>query len=309
MGLRYTALASGSSGNASLIEADGFGLLLDIGLGPRQLSQRLAAVRASWLDVQAVLLTHTHSDHWNDRTFAYLLRHRLPVYCHPGHHSVLQTYSPSFRALQAANLIRDYGDRTELSLSPALRCRPIALRHDSGLTFGFRLETTPGLLSAGSTMAYLADLGCWNEGLVDVLSNVELLALEFNHDVDMQYASGRQPRLIARVLGDDGHLSNAQAAELLRAVLSRSEPGRLRHVVQLHLSRDCNRPILARTAAQAVLSEIGTGIELHTASQDVPLPTLHLGFASNGHSRPRSRARRRSTAAPPQPWLPGFEAG
>jgi hypothetical protein len=158
-------------------------------------------------------------------------------------------------------------------------------------------------------MAYLADLGCWNEGLVDVLSNVELLALEFNHDVDMQYASGRQPRLIARVLGDDGHLSNAQAAELLRAVLSRSEPGRLRHVVQLHLSRDCNRPILARTAAQAVLSEVDAGIELHTASQDAPLPTLHLGFASNGHSRPRSRARRRSAVAPTHPWLPGFENG
>jgi glyoxylase-like metal-dependent hydrolase (beta-lactamase superfamily II) len=62
MPLRFTVLASGSGGNASLLEADGFGLLLDAGLGPRQLAGRLAAVGASWQQVHAVLLTHTHSD-------------------------------------------------------------------------------------------------------------------------------------------------------------------------------------------------------------------------------------------------------
>ena len=63
MAVRFTVLASGSGGNASFLEAGDFGLLLDIGLGPRQLAKRLAAAGAGWSRVRAVLLTHTHSDH------------------------------------------------------------------------------------------------------------------------------------------------------------------------------------------------------------------------------------------------------
>src|SRR5437899_2448827 len=105
MALRFTVLASGSGGNASLLQLDGFGLLLDAGVGPRILQQRLAAAAASWNDVNAVLLTHTHSDHWRDRTLAHLQRRRIPLYCHPGHHEGLQQYSPAFAKLCADNLI------------------------------------------------------------------------------------------------------------------------------------------------------------------------------------------------------------
>src|SRR5437764_4806665 len=90
MGLRFTVLASGSGGNATLVECDGFGLLIDAGLGPRQLATRLTAAGASWSSVHALLLTHTHSDHWNDNTIGHLMRRRIPLYCHPGHHRVLE---------------------------------------------------------------------------------------------------------------------------------------------------------------------------------------------------------------------------
>src|SRR5690242_15820659 len=116
MGLRFTVLASGSAGNASLIETGGFGLLLDAGLGPRQLAARLAAVGSSWQDVSAVLLTHTHSDHWNDRTLTHVHRRGLPLYCHPGHRAVLGTYSSAFRALLASGLVHDYHADEELML-------------------------------------------------------------------------------------------------------------------------------------------------------------------------------------------------
>src|SRR5689334_1514021 len=105
-GLRFTVLASGSGGNASLVESDGFGVLIDVGLGPRQLAARLTAAGLSWSAVQAVLLTHTHSDHWKDATLAYLHRHKIPLYCHANHHTVLCTYSDGFLALQNAGLVR-----------------------------------------------------------------------------------------------------------------------------------------------------------------------------------------------------------
>src|SRR4051812_12059062 len=102
--LRFTVLASGSGGNASLVETDGFGVLVDAGLGPRQLGERLAAAGLSWSLVRAVVLTHTHSDHWKDRTLAHLQRRRIPFYCHPDHHRLLAAASPAFHGLRDAGL-------------------------------------------------------------------------------------------------------------------------------------------------------------------------------------------------------------
>jgi phosphoribosyl 1,2-cyclic phosphodiesterase len=303
MGLRFTVLASGSGGNASLIETPGFGVLIDLGLGPRQLAVRLDAVGLSWASVQAVLLTHTHSDHWKDASLRHLLRRRIPLYCHPGHHTVLRTYSATFPALESAGLVHSFAADTSWSLTPSLLCRPLSVRHDGGATFGFRFESSPNLFGRTEALAYAADLGCWDDSLVSHLADVDLLAVEFNHDVGMQYSSGRTPRLIARVLGDDGHLSNAQAADLLRAVLERSEAGRLRHLVQLHLSRDCNRPNLAREAARQVLEALQCSAELHTADQDVPGSPLSLQPVGGRRRAPSSRRE-----AAPHPLLPGFEA-
>src|SRR5262249_25134637 len=149
-----------------------------------------------------------------------------------------------------------------------------------------------------------ADLGCWDAELVERLANVDLLAVEFNHDVVMQHTSGRGPRLIERILGDDGHLSNEQAAELVQAVLDRSPAGRLRHLVQLHLSRECNGRAGAGRVALAVAAGLAEPFEVHTAEQDVAAATLHLGFAS---ALPARRQRTRRPPPAPQPWLPGLE--
>jgi phosphoribosyl 1,2-cyclic phosphodiesterase len=308
MTLRFTVLASGSAGNASMIETDGFGVLLDAGIGPRILASRLTSAGLSWKSIHACLLTHTHTDHWNDRTFAQFLRRKIPVYCHSDHHDELLNLSGAFGGLRSAGMVRDYLPRRELILSPALRCRPLPLSHDCGATFGFRFESTTELYGPSAAIGYVADLGCWDEELLAALLDVDLLALEFNHDVELEYESGRHPRLIARVLGDDGHLSNEQAAKLLHEVLRRSSPGRLRHLVQLHLSRECNRPALALTAAQAVVGDHDGTITIHTASQAEAGPTLHL--TGTAPKRPRRRTTPKKAVGEggsPQLCLPGLE--
>jgi phosphoribosyl 1,2-cyclic phosphodiesterase len=312
MPLRFTVLASGSAGNASLLQADGFGLLLDIGLGPRQLASRMNAAGVSWDHVHAVLLTHTHTDHWNDRTLAQLRKRRIPLYCHPAHGPYLAAQGCAFAALQADCLVQAYGE-TEWALTPSLRCQPLQLPHDSGATYGFRFQGGNGTADSAWSMAYVADLGSWTPELAEALADVDLLALEFNHDVEMEYASGRSSRLIARVLGAEGHLSNEQAAALLYEVLQRSTPGRLRHIVQLHLSRDCNHRTLAVQAAEEVLAGLDSGIQLHTASQFQAGPMLTIG--EPGQERrsekiPRPLAspnRRPPQSVASQRWLPGLE--
>jgi Beta-lactamase superfamily domain len=276
---RLTVLASGSAGNSSLLEANGFGLLIDIGLGPRQLSARLAASGRSWQNVRAVLLTHTHGDHWNARTLATLHSKRIPLYCHEEHLAVLQENCPAefCQALEAAGLLRTYAEEEPLVLGGTVACLPLGLRHDGGPTFGFRFTGQGGLLHAAWSLGYAADLGSWDDRLADAFCDVDLLALEFNHDVEMQRSSGRHPMLIARCLGDEGHLSNQQAAELLRETIRRSTAGRLRQLIQLHLSRQCNRPSLAQAAAQSVIDAIELDVSIHTAMQDRPSPAFDCG--------------------------------
>ncbi len=306
IGLRFTVLASGSGGNVCSIESADFGLLIDAGLGPRQIAARLHEVGLSWSSVQVVLLTHTHSDHWKDATLQHLHRLRIPLWCHAGHHTVLRTYSDGFLALEAAGLVRSFAPFETFALSSGLRCRALPIRHDSGATFGFRLEGGADLFGGCDAIGYVADLGCWDDELAENLADVNLLAVEFNHDVALERKSKRGPRLIERVLGDEGHLSNVQAVELVRAVLYRSTKGRLRHLVQLHLSRECNRPALARAAARGMFDELRMAVAIHTAKQDEPGATIYLNRSTSPRAVGRSPRRRGSRAKPTQPLLPGL---
>lgn len=302
MALRFTVLASGSAGNASLVQVDGFGLLLDAGLGPRTLTRRLAAVGAGWQDVHAVLLTHTHGDHWNRRTLAHLCRRKIRLICHAHHHPTLEEECTEFASLRANGLIDGYEPGQPCSLTPGLVAQALALRHDASPTFGFRLELSTN--GGHAVLAYAADLGSWTPELAAALADADILALEFNHDVELQHASGRPFHLIRRILGDHGHLSNAQAAALVQEVLRLSAPGRLRHLVQLHLSRDCNHPELARTAGEAAIGE--HPVAVHTACQDQPLGTLSSDQLPQAKGR-RPAVRARSNGRVPATWLPGLE--
>jgi phosphoribosyl 1,2-cyclic phosphodiesterase len=243
-------------------------VLIDAGIGPRAIATRLADAGASWRAVRAILLTHTHDDHWCHSTIDQAARLRVPVYCHAAHVTALAAASPAFARLKTDGLVRRYEPDIELHLPGGVRATPLAVSHDGGPTFGFRLAGDTSLFGPAWSLGYAADLGTWDDALAAALAGVDLLALEFNHDVELQWSSGRPEALVRRVLGDQGHLSNAQASALLRAMLSTAPPAVPRQVVQLHLSRECNRPELARAAAQAVLDELGQDVEIHTASQE-----------------------------------------
>src|SRR5437016_2297710 len=100
MTARLTVLASGSGGNATLLEVNGFGLLIDCGLSSKDLTARLAVVGASWDRVHAVVLTHTHTDHWNARALSTFRTRRIPVYAHEAHLDYLHTASSSLASLR-----------------------------------------------------------------------------------------------------------------------------------------------------------------------------------------------------------------
>lgn len=261
MTARFHVLASGSAGNASLLRVPGFGLLIDAGLGPRQLAERLRQVDASIDHIDAVVLSHTHGDHWNDKTFQLLFERKTRIYCHARHREMLSRESSHFIAMDALGLVKTYECDTPWSLGEQMTVRAWPVPHD-GWTCCFRVET-PGL-----TLGYATDLGVCPRLLPNWFADVDILAIEFNHDVALERTSGRSPFLVQRVLGQYGHLSNVQAAELVRSVFARSKRPP-RHLVQLHLSRDCNTPHLAQEAVRQVVDD--ERLVIHTAEQEVAI--------------------------------------
>jgi phosphoribosyl 1,2-cyclic phosphodiesterase len=285
MPIQFVVLASGSRGNACLVQAGPAGLLIDLGLGPRELSARLEGVGSALGRIGTAVLTHTHGDHVQASTLRLLAARKIPLYCHEGHREALRE-RPGFGELDASGLVRHYDERPFLAPT-GLRIEPVELSHDAGPTFGFRVEGRDGRRSKAVSVGYMADTGCWSESMADAMVDVDALGVEFNHDVTLQLNSGRAPYLIRRNLGDRGHLSNAQGAGLVSAILGRSAPGSVRDLVLLHLSDQCNRPKLALQVAREAVRGSGHRVAIHAARQSAAYPNLIV----------KARRRRRAVAS------------
>jgi phosphoribosyl 1,2-cyclic phosphodiesterase len=281
MNVHFCVLGSGSEGNAALLMAPHVHVLIDAGFFPDELAARMDGTGASWDTIDAVVLTHTHGDHIKKKCLTFCAKHDVRFICHERHaehlsggryfkrvveKGLLQTYNGDGPFEVGAHVPENSAPTTKLE---ALRFFPIPLPHDAPPTFGFRIEAR---LSEPAErwvkIGYLADLGVGHEPIAREVMDVDLLALEFNHDVELERRSGRHPTLIQRVLGKDGHLSNDQAAELFRTVLENGTNGGPKLLVQMHLSRDCNRPELAYKAAQEVVLLTGAATRVFSTRQD-----------------------------------------
>src|SRR5579875_864756 len=156
MPVQFAVLASGSRGNSTLIRGGCAGVLIDVGLGPRALAKRLESVGAGWSDVAAVVLTHTHGDHINSGALVAVARRRLAFHCHEVHRAALAS-DPGFRRLEEAGLVSCYDEDRPFLTANGVRLEPIPLRHDSGPTFGFRIEVFDARRARPVGIGYLAD--------------------------------------------------------------------------------------------------------------------------------------------------------
>jgi phosphoribosyl 1,2-cyclic phosphodiesterase len=137
-----------------------------------------------------------------------------------------------------------------------LQVEPFAVPHDAR-------EPCQYVVGNGRfRVGVLSDVGSVTETMVAALSGCDALMVEFNHDLDMLMNGIYAPPLKRRIAGPLGHLSNAQSADLLRAL----DNSRLRHLVLTHLSEKNNTPALALAAATQAMN--GWGFEAVCAHQD-----------------------------------------
>jgi phosphoribosyl 1,2-cyclic phosphodiesterase len=244
------SLASGSLGNALLVASAKTRVLVDMGISRRRTKAALAEVDVALEDVQAVLLTHTHHDHFSASAATFCRLYKVPVYSTSDNIAHLAYELKGFSDLVAAGLARPIDGRPLTVGDITVEAFPVP--HDSaGRCLGFRLSL--GGPRSRRVVSVATDLGHVPAGSLGHFVNADAVVLESNHDPEMLRASNRPLDLIERILGPDGHLSNGDAAAALAEIVGRSRPGKVSGVVLSHLSRDCNRPHLA-LAAQAHLA-------------------------------------------------------
>jgi phosphoribosyl 1,2-cyclic phosphodiesterase len=273
MPIRFATLASGSKGNCALVERAGRYVMIDIGLAPNALLGRFRHAGLGLAAVSEVLLTHTHGDHINDRSLELLAAQGIPLRCHASHAETLAA-KPGFAELASRSLVLPY-DENPFATFAGLNIHPVRVRHGAGRTYGFRITFDEPNGGDRADLGYVADLGCWNDRTAAHFRNCAILAVEFNHDVRMTHESRRHYMVKMRNLSNDGHLSNVQARDLIRAIISKSDLVHPQHLVLLHISEDCNSTELAETAARDALNCSGAAAaSVLAAQQRQPSPWL-----------------------------------
>lgn len=259
MAVRVVPLASGSSGNATLLEFGRTRILVDAGVSALGLVRRLEAIGVAPSSIAAILLTHEHHDHAQGLE-RFSFRQRVPVATTPEALAALDL-SPSHLARWCPF---DPGATFEIE---SVRVTAFPVPHDAVNPVGFVLE------GEGIRVGIATDLGHATTLVVERLKGCDVLMVEANHDDRMLVAGPYPWHLKQRVGGRMGHLSNEEAAGLL----SLAADDRCRAVVLAHLSEKNNEPGKARDAAARALSDRGLRrFDMRVAERRKPTPAVVL---------------------------------
>ncbi len=244
--MRFCSLGSGSSGNATLVEARSgttvSRVLIDCGFSLRELSRRLTRAGLAVADVDAVFVTHEHGDHVGC-ALTLARRHGIPLWTSRGTWRAIG--EPDF-APELVNFARDLqpfavGD---------LELTPYTVPHDAYEPLQLRIS------DGAYRLGVLTDAGSTTPHLVAQLQACDALLLECNHDREMLANSAYPPSLKVRIGGRLGHLANDTAKDILLSCMH----GGLKRLVAAHLSERNNSPELVRAALAPALGVKGDDV-------------------------------------------------
>lgn len=247
-GVLTFSLQSGSNGNAIYVEANGVRLLFDAGISGRMAQRRMAVHGRDICDVDALIISHNHSDHIRCAGI-YQRKFGLPIYVTRPTHTAAATWCD----LGLLSDVRYFRSGDSLTFGD-VTVHTVPTAHDAADGVGFVIECE------GKRLGLLTDLGHPFPGLQSVLESVDAAYLECNYDPQMLATGTYPPAVKARIKGPRGHLSNDESADLLRACGRR----RPRWVAVAHLSEDNNEPDLAIGAQH---ESVGRDYPVHHASR------------------------------------------
>jgi len=241
MGLRFTVLSSGSTGNATLVANGETTLMIDAGFSAKRIDELLGERGVSGEEIQGILVTHEHSDHIKGLG-AVARKYNLPIYANEKTWGAMEKavgkIAEENRRILGTGETRDFG---------SLRVESFGISHDAAEPVAYCFYDGKEKLSV------CTDLGYASDKVKMSITDSDVIVLEANHDIEM-LRMGRYPwNIKRRILGDMGHLSNEATGELMSEILS----GRTKRIYLAHLSREHNIPDLARISVRGAMEDRG----------------------------------------------------
>lgn len=225
--MRFASLGSGSEGNAFIIEVEHTRVMLDCGFGLRETVGRLARKGLQPEQINAIVITHEHSDHLSGAA-RFARKYKLPIWMTHGTFQAFRQLHDTFPAVHIFD--------SHLAFAIAdIAIQPFPVPHDAR-------EPAQFVFSNGAhRLGILTDVGAATAHIVNMLDRCDALVLECNHDAQLLRNSRYPHSLKQRIAGQFGHLDNQAAADLL----ARLDTSRLQHLIAAHLSKHNNTPALA----------------------------------------------------------------
>ncbi len=240
--MRFTILASGSTGNGTIIDTPDVKLLVDVGFSAKKMEQLMAEREWSPKQLDGILITHEHSDHIKGLSVL-ARKYKLPVYANTNTWKALEKHAGDIPDNQRHVL--ETGDELQLG---NVRVESFPISHDAAEPVGYCFQC------GGQKLSLATDLGYVSQRVREKIIDSDVLVLEANHDTEMLRIGHYPWNVKRRILSDVGHLSNEAAGEALIDVLG---GGKVRRVYLAHLSRDHNMMDLAKLTVHNVVEERG----------------------------------------------------
>lgn len=260
MTLRFSVLASGSTGNAFYIESEKQRFLVDAGLSGKQMDELFSRVNVDPSRLSGILVTHEHSDHIKGLGIM-ARKYNLPIYANE------KTWKAMEKSLGKLSLDQKFHfGMEEMKTFGDMEIESFGVSHDAAepMFYTFRHE--------GKKVALVTDLGYVSDRIKKTVEDADAYIFEANHDVEM-LRMGRYPWSVKRrILGDSGHVSNEDCGLALTDVIS----NRTKRIYLAHLSLDNNMKDLARMSVEQVLKERGIDISLHDTDPRNPTPLYEV---------------------------------
>ncbi|MFF2483543.1 MBL fold metallo-hydrolase [Paenibacillus sp. NPDC058071] len=241
MGLRFTVLASGSTGNATVVYNGDKMVLVDAGLSMKKMDELLREQGVAGHQLDALFVTHEHSDHIKGLG-AFARKHQLPIYANEATWGAMERHVGAIEADK--RVVIETGEDMRIG---TMQVRSYPISHDAAEPVGYTFEDD------GEKLSLATDLGYMSEKVKREIIDSDVLVLESNHDTEM-LRMGRYPwNIKRRILSDVGHLSNVAAGEALCELIT----DRTKRVYLAHLSLDHNLMDLAKLTVTSVMEDNG----------------------------------------------------
>jgi phosphoribosyl 1,2-cyclic phosphodiesterase len=260
MSLHFSVLASGSTGNAIYVEADGQSFIVDAGLSGKQMEALIKQIDRSLGNLSGILVTHEHSDHIKGVGIV-ARKYGLPIYANE------KTWQAMNGLIGEVPLDQKFTfDMETVKSFGSLDIESFGVSHDAAepMFYIFHHE--------GKKLALITDTGYVSDRMKGIIKNADAFVFESNHDVQM-LRMGRYPwNIKRRILGDFGHVSNEDAALAMSEVAGDNT----KSIYLAHLSQDNNIKDLARMSVSQTLESrgilVGEQFSLYDTDPKVPTP-------------------------------------